>query len=126
MSTKAPRVCPACQGELESTTLVCKDCSSQMTGNFTGCRFCNLSDEEEYFTAMFIKYNGSIKEMEKELGISYPTVKNRLSTIASKIGVDQGISKEDLVKERLKIIDQLSNGEISVIEASELIKKLTE
>ncbi len=81
MKLKTPAFCPVCGGNYETTMLTCKKCKSQLSGNFTGCEFCKLSDEDTKFILTFVKCRGSIKDVEKELGISYPTVRGKLDTV---------------------------------------------
>ena len=124
MIRTAPTTCPVCQGEYEITTLTCKKCSSELNGHFHGCDFCSLNEDDAYFVLTFLKCRGSIKEMEKELGISYPTVRGRLDKIISTLGLNVGLSKDEIKEERKSILDRLSKGEITVDDATELIKNL--
>lgn len=76
-----------------------------------------LTMEEQIFAATFIKTHGSIKQMEKLFGISYPTVKNRLNRIGEKLDfVNVG---SDFSTSRRDILDRLEKGELSVSEALE-------
>ena len=74
------------------------------------------------FVDAFIKCRGNIKEMEKELGVSYPTVKNRLEDVAAAMGykTEEPILNPDKKKD---ILDKLNNGEITVDEALNLFKE---
>ena len=124
MVRKAPTTCPVCQGEYEITALTCTKCGSQLNGHFHGCDFCSLSPEDEFFVLTFLKCRGSIKDVEKELGISYPTVRGRLDKIIAALGLSATLSKDEIRLERKNILEQLENGEITVEEATELIKSL--
>ncbi|MEX1377010.1 MAG: DUF2089 domain-containing protein [Eubacteriales bacterium] len=124
MVRTAPTTCPVCQGEYEITTLTCKKCGSELNGQFHGCDFCNLSEEDSFFVLTFLKCRGSIKDVEKELGISYPTVRGRLDRVISTLGLAATLSKDDIKLERKKIFERLENGEISAAEAAEQIKNL--
>lgn len=89
-------------------------------GEFAMPEIMTLSSDDQIFAARFIKSGGSIKEMEKIFGISYPTVKNRLKGIASALG---GMDIELETREPVKsLLDQLERGEISVDEALEGLK----
>jgi hypothetical protein len=122
---KAPSVCPVCGGEYEITALTCKKCKSELNGRFEGCEFCLLTESEKTFLSVFIKCRGNIKEVEKELGISYPTVRNRLDAIILRLGFEPSkISVSSVKEEQKKIIDQLENGEITVTEAAEILRNL--
>jgi hypothetical protein len=124
MKRKAPTTCPVCGGEYEITRCTCLKCGSELGGHFSGCDFCSLSDEDAYFVLTFIKCRGSIKDMEKELGISYPTVRGRLDTVIGRLGLKATKSPEDLKEERKQIFDRLDRGEITADQAAELLKNL--
>ena len=124
MRKQAPAVCPVCGGEYEITRCTCTKCGSELAGHFSGCDFCNLTDDEQYFVLTFLKCRGSIKDMEKELGISYPTVRSRLDAVISKLGLAVMPSAEVIKEERRRIFDQLENGEISADQAAEMLKAL--
>ena len=90
-------------------------------GDFKLPPLARLSTEDQLFAAVFLKTHGSIKQMEKFFGISYPTVKNRLNKIAGQldmVNIDIVIEEpEKDKKERMNILDQLGNGKISLEEA---------
>jgi len=112
--------CPICKAELKISELTCSKCRTVLKGDFEGCDFCNLSEEDQDFIKSFLKTHGSIKEIEKELGISYPTVKNRLNQIIASLGIE---SKRSLDRvERLEILDRLEKGEISLQQALSLLE----
>lgn len=120
---KAPSTCPVCGSEYEITALTCKNCKSELNGRFEGCEFCALSEGEKSFLAAFIKCRGNIKEVEKELGISYPTVRSRLDRVIERLGYEN--KQAAIVKEeRRSVIKQLENGEITADEAAEALKNL--
>jgi hypothetical protein len=113
--------CPICKSELRISELTCSKCRTLLKGDFEGCDFCNLSVEDQDFVKVFLKTHGNIKEVEKELGISYPTVKNRLNHIITNLGID---TKESLNKEeRLQILDRLEKGELTLQQALSLLEK---
>lgn len=122
---KAPSICPVCGGEYEISTLTCKKCKSELNGRFDGCEFCSLSESDKSFLLTFVKCRGNIKEVEKELNISYPTVRNRLEGLISRLGFEPNKLDETALKqERQKIIQQLENGDITATEAAEILKNL--
>ncbi|WP_296561043.1 DUF2089 domain-containing protein [uncultured Acetobacterium sp.] len=129
MKYKAPGRCPICGEKLSITKLSCSKCSTTIDGSFEPCEFCRLPDEELEFIKIFIKCRGNIKDVEKELGISYPTVRGKLDTVIRGLGYE--VPSKELIKEnenkaatRNEILDQLSNGEITSKEATERIKNL--
>jgi len=82
----------------------------QIEGDFELPPLAKLAMEDQVFVAAFIKSHGSIKEMERLFGVSYPTVKARLSRIGQKLTF---IDVDEVLPER-SVIDKLTDGEISV------------
>jgi hypothetical protein len=78
-----------------------------------------ITAEDQVFVMAFIQASGSIKEMEKVFGISYPTVKNRLKRIADQLPFTEAAPPQS---NKSEILDQLSSGEIT---ADEAIRKLS-
>lgn len=113
--------CPVCGSDTEVTRISCEVCDTHIEGHFRPCKFCRLTSEQKSFIDVFIKCRGNIKEVEKELGVSYPTVKNRLEDAASALGhrVEPESSGSN---KRREILDKLNNGEITVEEAVSLMK----
>jgi hypothetical protein len=89
------------------------DTDIAIEGSFSLPPLSNLSAEDQVFVMAFIRCNGSIKDMEELFGISYPTVKNRLSRIAKQfefISIEKMSLQED-------VIGSLEHGDISTDEA---------
>lgn len=113
--------CPICNSDTIVTKISCDNCNTTIEGEFTLCKFCRLTTEQKQFIDTFIKCRGNIKEMEKELGVSYPTVKNRLEDAAAALGHKPEPQVEDDGKKK-EVLEKLNNGEISFDEAMELLK----
>ena len=124
MKLTAPTHCPVCGGEYEITKLTCKKCGSELCGHFSGCEFCELSEEDSFFVLTFLKCRGSIKDVEKQLGISYPTVRSKLDNIIKRLGLKSTVSAQDLKEQRQNIIDRLGKGEITADQAAEELRNL--
>lgn len=128
MRYKVPGQCPVCNQELIVTKLSCTHCSTKLEGEFTSCKFCQLPAEQRDFIEVFIKCRGNIKDVEKELGISYPTVRNRLDAAIEALGYrverDAGELGEEK-EERQAILDSLERGEITPQEATKRLKNRT-
>lgn len=126
MAKEALGKCPVCGQNTEVTTIYCNDCGTRIEGHFQLCRFCRLTEEQKTFIEAFIKCRGNIKEVEKELGISYPTVKNRLEDAANALGYEtpkgRSALEDEIYVRRMEILDNLENGKISVEEALNLLK----
>jgi hypothetical protein len=114
--------CPVCQNSLLATRLSCNVCHTEITGEFELSRFSYLNKEELSFIETFIRVYGNIKEMEKELDVSYPTVKKMLEQVVTKMGFETRDSKEPNPNTE-DILTKIKNKEISVNEALTLLKK---
>ena len=106
--------CPYCQGDFVVNEVECQSCQTQIKGSFKLNRFHLFSPEDLFFIEIFLKNEGNIKLVEKDLGISYPTVKGRLRNIIKILGYQP---EENQSKQRLKILHDLSDGTIDVKEA---------
>lgn len=112
--------CPICHQELTVARLKCDTCETVIENNFKLSKFDYLSNEELYFTETFIRCRGNIKEVEKELGISYPTVRSKLDTIIKRLGYEPGAEEQTAKKE--EILKALENGEITAEQAIAQLK----
>lgn len=113
MANKLIHNCPVCGGGLRVTRLHCPACHTGIDGEFETERLLALSKPQQDFVMSFILNRGNIREMEKELGISYPTVRARLDEIIAALG-----GKERPTSRR-ELLEQLSRGEITEEEAME-------
>jgi len=117
-----PDKCPSCAGKMIVAELCCSDCKTTVRGSFDLPVFSSLSKTEEVFLRVFLAARGSIKEVERQLGISYPTVKARLEALLNKLGL--GSLQAEAKQRRLEILGRLERGEISAQEAVVLLKGL--
>ena len=113
--------CPVCDSGIQITEIYCKNCETTIHGEFELCKFCKLTTQQKYFIEVFIKNRGNIKELEKELGISYPTVRNKLDEVIAALGYQ--VEQPKIPVNRKEILDKLSRGEISKDEALKLINE---
>jgi|SRR5690625_251983 len=114
--------CPICNHALHVTKLQCSNCSTTIENDFTLSEFASLSAEQIHFVEVFLISRGNIKEVEKELGISYPTVRGKLNDIITLLSHEQQ-SAEKTEQSKSQIISMLENEEISTKEAIKLINK---
>ncbi|MCR4426584.1 MAG: DUF2089 domain-containing protein [Firmicutes bacterium] len=115
--------CPVCGEKLDVTRLACRTCGTVIEGKFDVCRFCQLSNEQKSFVEVFIKNRGNIKDVERELGISYPTVRNRLDAVIAALGYNvEDPEAPDAASRRKSVIDALARGEITADEAVKQLK----
>src|SRR5690625_2317569 len=116
--------CPACGDRLVVRRLQCVNCDTAIEGNFVQSRFDRLSPEQQHFVEVFLLARGNIKEVERVLGISYPTVRNRLDGALEAMGhkVDRDAGEAETGERRAEVLARLDRGEISADEALTLLK----
>ena len=127
MQHRMPSSCPVCSNSLSVTGLKCSECGTQIRGDFTGCRFCSLNSEQTRFLLTFLQCRGSLKEMEKRLGISYPTIKNRLEELISALDLEEQPPQEEKKRTytpRTAVLAALQKGEITPEQSLSLLNKL--
>ncbi len=110
--------CPVCADELRIARLRCDTCGSTIDGNFTLGRFQRLTREQLQFVEVFLKCRGKIKDVEDELGVSYPTVVARLNEVVQAMGFEVRADDSDVSARRQAILDELANGKLSAAEAA--------
>jgi hypothetical protein len=114
-------VCPVCGKKLSVEKLKCHSCGLEIKGDFEMDDLFRLSDEQLDFVKIFIKNEGNITEVGKELGISYPTVKSKLRNVIKAMGYSVKSSKDYVSKDL--ILQKVENGEITVEEAAKILKE---
>ena len=142
--------CPVCSGELSVTRLRCGDCGTVIEGEFGVGRFASLTREQTLVLESFLRSRGNLRDMERELGISYPTVRARVEALIRALGfgprdepddIPSGASAdaeatpdeaaqsaaaaaETIQAGRREILEQLSRHELSAEAAAEAIRAL--
>ena len=131
--------CPVCEGELAITRLHCRSCGTALEGEFGVGRYGRLSREQLSLLESFLRSRGNLKEMERELGISYPTVRGRVEALVRALGLADGSeaapeepveadapnpTSDDDASERRAVLDRLARREISAEEAAEALRAL--
>jgi hypothetical protein len=110
--------------EVDRVRLV--DTGVAIEGPFTLPPLAQLPAEDQVFVAAFVRCHGSIKQMEKYFGVSYPTIKNRLNKIGSQLSfveIEQGLETEPAAPTRGEILDRLARGELTVRQALDQLKQ---
>lgn len=120
----APARCPVCRSELEVTRLHCSSCDTSIEGRFTGGPIAHLTAEHLDFIVTFVRCEGKINRMEQELGVSYPTIRNRLHEVIRALGFEPG--KEEPIEispeKRNSVLEDLESGKISPDEAMRMLR----
>lgn len=122
-----PSHCPFCHGNILVTELRCLDCDTKIEGEFSITGLSALSTEQLEFVEVFLRCEGKINRVEKELGISYPTVRSRLNEVIVSMGYEPvaDMEAEEVQRETLRrrVLEDLATGAISPDEAVELLQK---
>ena len=129
--------CPVCAGELAVTRLHCRSCGTTLEGEFTVGRFGRLTKEQLLLLESFLRSRGNLRDMERELGISYPTVRGRVEALVRALGfgprdgADEAdeeaataTANADAAAGRQAILERLAKGEIGAEEAATAIRNL--
>lgn len=132
-------VCPACDGRLVPRELVCKDCGLVVQTRFQGNEFVRLDDDNLHLLRIFVACEGRIRDMERALGVSYPTVKSRLAGLRRTLGTVEPAAEAQHVPQEEKprrvapsdrdgpaaVLDRLEAGEIDFEGALQSIKRVS-
>lgn len=116
-----PSQCPVCSYDLVVTRLECPHCGTDVVGTFSLSRLASLREPYASLIELFLRKRGNMKEMERELGISYPTVRARLEEALEAAGLereeDRAAARAELDAQRMAVLEELDRGEISAEEA---------
>jgi hypothetical protein len=109
----APRQCPVCGDQLLLTRLSCGSCSTELSGRFESCEFCALTADDRQMLKVFLASRGNMKDLERHLGVSYPTARARFDGLLQKLGIDRLAASPPNVE----MLESLARGDIDVDEA---------
>ena len=115
--------CPVCDSALSMTELRCRQCGTALRGEFplTRCSFCALPAEQLKFLELFLRCRGNMRDVERTLGLSYPTVRARLDALLAGLGytVAEPAPSDD---QRREIVEALNTGRLTAEEALALLE----
>lgn len=122
MKRVLPR-CPVCESDLTVTGLACPSCRTRIEGSFAVCKFCRLDPEHLAFLEVFLRCRGVIRDVERALGVSYPTVRGKLDALLEALGLlVEARAESDASQTRRNVLQALEAGDISVDEALRRLK----
>jgi hypothetical protein len=124
--------CPVCSQELAITRLHCGSCGTTLEGDFSVGRFGRLNRDQLALLESFLRSRGNLREMERELGISYPTVRGRVEALVRALGFgaradadpDDDTAVTPLPITRDSILERLARREITAEDAASAIRDL--
>lgn len=119
----APTECPVCHDHLTITRMVCRNCGTALEGRFGLGRLFELTPEQRRFVEIFVRCEGKISRVEKELGISYPTVRSRLEEVIQAMGYPLDAQSAGKGDRRQEILERLARGEITSEQALALMNE---
>jgi hypothetical protein len=112
-----------CGAELAVIRLGCPSCGTELAGVFRPCEFCALNDKETEMLRVFLASRGNLREVEKHLGVSYPTARLRFAELLEKLGLGETTEPETALS-RDQILSEVASGALSPAEAQDLISRL--
>lgn len=116
--------CPICTQQLRVVRLECSSCGTSLEGSFSLGRFHSLSAEQLGFLEVFVRARGNFRDVERELGISYPTVRSRLDAVIRALGSPDAVEpdREADAERRKEILRELAEGRIGPDDAAALLE----
>lgn len=118
--------CPVCSHELIATRLTCRECDTSIEGRFITGPFAQLSPEQIDFVEMFMRHEGKITRLEKEMELSYPTIRNHLHDVIRALGYEPGEEESQYPSEeaRKHILEDLEQGNIDYEDAMRQLREV--
>jgi hypothetical protein len=126
--------CPVCSSELAVTRLHCRSCGTTLEGDFSVGRFGRLNRDQITLLESFLRSRGNLRDMERELGISYPTVRSRVEALVRALGFGPRADSDEAdetteptsapARTRDEILQALSRHEMSAEDAATAIRAL--
>ncbi|MDD2268150.1 MAG: DUF2089 domain-containing protein [Eubacteriales bacterium] len=123
MIIKQPGSCPVCKNTLTVTKISCESCGTELTGKFPPCKYCTLDEKLAAFLETFLRCRGNIKEIERELGISYPTVRNLTDELLSALNLADKTANNE-AESVAELLEKVESGVLSAAEAAKKIREL--
>ncbi|GAC1639477.1 MAG: DUF2089 family protein [Candidatus Dormibacteraceae bacterium] len=112
---RPPLNCPVCDERLAVTRLSCPACDTELSGGFANCEFCVLSIEDREVLRVFLASRGNMKELERHLGVSYPTARARFDALLVRMGIERSPAAPSPT--RVELMKQVARGEMEIDEA---------
>lgn len=112
-----PGRCPSCAGPMRVERLSCTSCGTEVQGRYRPCPVCGLDPEARKLFDLFLQARGNLKDVQRSLGLSYPTVRLRIEEMFRKLeGAEQGADP-------MEILQRVRRGELSVEEAERMLRQ---
>ncbi len=109
-----PANCPVCDAKLSTTRLGCASCGTEISGRFEACPYCALGTQDRRILQTFLVSRGNMRELARELGVSYPTARARFAELLVALGLEDDARAPSSTE---GILRRLAAGELDVDEA---------
>jgi len=121
---RAPSDCPVCGDRLAVTRLGCGSCGTELAGLFSSCAFCALTEKETEMLKVFLASRGNLRDLEKHLGVSYPTARLKFNQLLEKLGLAGTPDPAPTSLTRDQVLAEVASGALSPAEAESLLASL--
>lgn len=111
-----PTRCPSCGGHLAIERLRCEACGTEVNGHYHPCPVCALGAEDRLLLDRFLRARGNLKSVQRFLGVSYPTARQRIDALLAKLDL------EPAPADPAEVLRRLARGEIDVDTAERLLR----
>jgi hypothetical protein len=115
---RVPHRCPSCGKDLRVTVMKCESCGAGLEGNFDPCPVCRFDPELQSLFDLFMTSRGNLKDVERRMDCSYPTVRSRMEEMFRRYE-----EVRPLRPSRMDVLKRLRRGEITAAEAERLLRE---
>lgn len=126
---QAPGRCPTCEAQLGIRELGCAQCGTTIRGDWYTSPFQRLTSDQQAFLILFVRSRGNLSEVERALGVSYPTVRAKLEEligVMADLPADAREMSGPASSSRREVLDRVARGELPASEALEILKRREE
>lgn len=122
--------CPSCDGELVIRELYCPACDIQIRGNFSAPEAdssLRLNSEQQAFLRLFVMSRGNLSDVERSLGVSYPTVRAKLDDLIAAFAAESAPAPaEPEHLDRDEILTRVADGRLSPDQGMAMLRRLAD
>ena len=131
MQREVISTCPVCESRLNVTRLHCNTCGTTIEGEFNVGRFANLGRDQMLLLEGFLRSRGNLRELERELGVSYPTIRGRVDELLRALGLADAAPQESYAASptpdvtaatRRDVLERLARKEITADQAAAILR----
>ena len=119
----SPSNCPTCGHELAVRELHCPQCDTTVRGNWSANVFGRLTDDQQTFLRIFVRSRGNLSEVERSLGVSYPTVRAKLEEIIELLE-EAPPAEASAPATRDEVLRQIASGRLNVNEGLARLQRI--